>query len=191
MNGRKIIQHGGGLPGFHSKVVLVPEENLGFVIIANQISGLVESVYKKILDDYIVHEGKDWADIYHKNEIKQGIRKKAADSLWQTKQQRGTKPSLALKKYTGTYEDTMYGTAAIDLQNKSLQLQLLPTKELLSGKLEHWQYDTFKIIMNDPFLPPGFVTFELNVEGEVEGFKIKLDNPDFHFHKLVFIKHDE
>ncbi len=30
--GRKIIQHGGGLPGFHSKVVFIPEDSVGYVI---------------------------------------------------------------------------------------------------------------------------------------------------------------
>lgn len=191
LNGRKIIQHGGGLPGFHSKVVLVPEENLAFVIIANQLSGLVEAVYRKILDDYVSHEGKDWAYIYHESEVRQNQQKAVEDSIWNATRQLGTSPSLSLIQYTGTYEDKMYGKATIELKNETLSVSLLPTEKLFNGKLEHWQFNTFKVILNDPFLPPGYITFNIDEYGEVQNFTIKLDNPDFHFYKLDFKKQFE
>ncbi len=87
--GRKIIQHGGGLPGVHSKVVLIPEDGLGYVIIANQISGLVESVNKKILDFYLTDSDKDWAEVYYQNELKQKTRKEETEAkLIETKSKR-------------------------------------------------------------------------------------------------------
>ena len=191
LNGHKIIQHGGGLPGFHSKVVLVPEENLGFVIVANQLSGLVESVYKKILDDFVTHEGKDWASIYRKYESRRDRKNELADSLWIAQRQSNTNPSLPLEKYTGKYSDTMYGDALIERKDKSLWITLLPTGKLFTGELRHWQYNTFKVEFIDPFLPAAYVTFNLDEEGSVNHFTIKLDNPDFHFYKLDFSKQKE
>ncbi len=54
--------------------------------------------------------------------------------------------------------------------------------------MEHWHYNTYKIEFADPFLPPGFVTFNFNETGKIIGFKIKMDAPDFHFNDLDFLK---
>ena len=101
---------------------------------------------------------------------------------------KNTKPSLNLVNYIGIYEDEMYGKASISIRNEKLYLEMLPTKELLSSSMEHWHFNTFKVRVNDPFLPDGFVTFSINEDGSVGGFKINIDNPDFHFFKLDFKK---
>ena len=82
----------------------------------------------------------------------------------------------------------MYGKAEIEIKDKELFLTLIPTAELLNSKMEHWHFDTFKIKFEDPFLPPGFVTFSMNSKGDIIGFKIDMDAPDFHFKKLDFKK---
>jgi CubicO group peptidase (beta-lactamase class C family) len=191
--GRKIIQHGGGLPGFHSKVAFVPEDSLGVVIIANQLSGLVEAVYKKVLDFYLSDpnkpdENRDWAALYLEG-TNQNKEKEAADKKEKEEsRKKETQPSLALNNYTGEFEDKMYGKAQINSDNEQLSLVLLPTKELFTGKLEHWENDTFRFKFNDPFLPEGFLTFEMDDSDGVSGFTIDLENPDFHFYKLKFFK---
>lgn len=188
--GRKIIQHGGGLPGFHSKVVLVPEDNLGFVIIANQISGLVESVYKKILDFYLSDSETDWAQLYRNSELERKKREVETMAEKEAKRLNDTKPSLSLSDYTGTYEDTMYGQAKIELSGNILSLTLMPAETLFFSEMEHWENDSFRIKFNDPFLPDGFVNFHLSDENQVISFTIDLKNPDFHFYKLNFKKID-
>jgi hypothetical protein len=65
-------------------------------------------------------------------------------------------------------------------------LTLLPTKELFTSPMQHWQFDTFRIKWNDQFLPEGFVTFYLDSKGNISYFTIELENPDFHFDKLKF-----
>jgi hypothetical protein len=95
---------------------------------------------------------------------------------------------LTLDNYTGIYEDDMYGKAGISFKNGKLHLSLLPAKELLSGDLEHFRYDTFKFRFNDRFLKPGKLTFYINEAGEPEYFTISLDSDDFLFNKLKFKK---
>ena len=80
----------------------------------------------------------------------------------------------------------MYGDAEVMFENGELTLTLLPAKEFLTSKLEHWHYDTFKIRFPDPFLPNGLITFSFHSDGSIQGFKIDLPNPDFHFHNLDF-----
>lgn len=186
--GRKVMQHGGGLPGFHSKVVLIPEENMGFIILANQLSGLVEATYKRILDIYTKDEQKDWAQLYYENSQKQesnSLKKKEEKEKARVK---GTTPSLLLEKYIGMYEDKMYGKAEINLKDNRLHIELLPTKTLFTAEMEHWQYNTFRFQFNDPFLPEGYANFVIDGGGNPEYFTIDLENPDFHFYKLKFEK---
>jgi hypothetical protein len=82
----------------------------------------------------------------------------------------------------------MYGQAVVIIKEGKLNLTLLPTKELFTSDMEHWHFDTFKITFNDPFLPSGYITFNMNQHAEVENFTIDLKNPDFHFYKLDFKK---
>ncbi|MCB0840245.1 MAG: DUF3471 domain-containing protein, partial [Bacteroidetes bacterium] len=93
---------------------------------------------------------------------------------------------LKEKEYAGIYEDKMYGKAEVKFESGKLYLTLLPTKELFTGRLEHFHYNTFKVEFKDSYLPFGLVTFELNSAGEVTGFTIDLPNPDFHFFNLEF-----
>ena len=101
---------------------------------------------------------------------------------------KNTNPSLSLDDYAGIYEDKMYGKAEIKMQENILEIRLVPSGELFVSTMEHWHYDTFKIRVNDPFLPEGFVTFSISEDGKVSGFKINIENPDFHFYKLDFVK---
>ncbi|MEZ5149503.1 MAG: serine hydrolase [Bacteroidales bacterium] len=186
--GKKVIQHGGGLPGFHSKTVFIPEENVGYVILANQLSGMVEAMYRKILDMHLGAGKKDWAKLYFEGEQKQKDREKKYMIDKEEARVHNTEPSLELKAYTGIYEDKMYGKAEITLTNGDLQVCLLPTKDLFTAQLNHWHYNTFSFSFNDPFLPEGFLTFFPDQDLKPSYFTIELENQDFHFYKLKFEK---
>lgn len=189
--GMKVIHHGGGLPGFHSKVVIVPEDSLGYVILANELGGLVGAIENKILDYYIGDSEKDWAQLYldyvKKGKAREENRVAELDSSRIT----GTSPSLPLSAYAGTYRDKMYGDAIIRLIEGNLFVELLPAAELLSSQMDHWHYDTFSIDFTDPFLPKGLLSFSLNGSGNVAYFTIDVYSPDFHFQKLKFKRFTE
>ena len=188
IKGMKIIQHGGGLPGFHSKVVFVPEDSLAYVILANELSLLVPALEKEILDFHLNDSITDYATPYLEYKIKQEDKEVADLIKLEENRIKDTKPSLTLEGYTGIYEDEMYGKAEVKMIDDQLVLTLLPAKDLFTTTLSHWHYDTFRAKLNDPFLPAGFVTFQIGENGTVEGFKINIENPDFHFYKLEFEK---
>jgi len=184
--GMKIIQHGGGLPGFHSKVVFVPEDSLGYVILANELGGLVGAIENKILDYHMGDAEKDWATLYLDYVNKGKERETDRVAKLDSSRIAGTKPSLELAAYTGTYQDKMYGTATVEMVDGVLSVKLLPAGELLSSPMAHWHYDTFSIDFTDPFLPKGLLTFHLNAQGKANFFTIDVHSPDFHFQKLKF-----
>ncbi len=185
--GMKVIDHGGGLPGFHSKVVFVPEDSLGYIILTNEISLLVPALEKDILDFHL-NDSLGWAKRYlpYKSMQKDRISKRM--TKLEEERVKNTIPSLSLDDYAGIYEDKMYGKAEIKMQDNMLEVRLVPSGELFVSTMEHWHYDTFKIRVNDPFLPEGFITFSISEDGKVSGFKINIENPDFHFYKLDFVK---
>ncbi len=100
----------------------------------------------------------------------------------------GTTPSVDAMKLQGTYTDKIYGEATIQEVYGQPILTFAPAKELFTGKLVHWHYDTWKWEHADPFLEPGYITFSFDTDHKVTGFKVDLHSPDFHFYKLDFQK---
>lgn len=187
-HGRKIVTHNGGLDGMISQVVLVPEENLGFVILTNCNTSLPYPLMYKMLDYFFNVKDYDWCplilDLINQNDKKD----KEEQAIENKKRVLNTKPSLNLKNYSGTYGGEMYGDATISYENNILNIQFVPTK-ILNGTLSHWNYDTFKIKWNGyPSLPDGTVQFIIGTNGTVDEMRIDVPNPDFDFTELEFLK---
>jgi len=184
--GKKVAHHGGGLPGFISKIGFVPEENLGFVILTNDESSLPAALMYKILDEFLeTKDARDWAELYLKSSER--YEKRLAEDRLKVIDARNKKlkPTIDIEKYAGTYEDKMYGKAIVTYEKKQLKLVLVPAKELFNSEMTPWEGDVFQIKFNDGFLPEGYVKFEVK-DGSADGFTIELPNPDFHFYHLNF-----
>src|SRR5229473_3986672 len=181
--GRKLVGHTGGVAGFVSRVMLVPEEKLGVVILTNAEEGFAfDSILFHLLDSYFGSGKTDWITALH--DADESTRKEAEEEV---KKQAGarasdSKPSLALEKYAGKYEDAWYGPASIRLENGKLIFSLDHTAAAV-GDLEHWQYDTFKARWRNRTVEDAFVTFGLNANGEIDHFTMSAVSPlaDFSF----------
>ncbi len=184
--GRKIVEHDGGMPGYISKVCLVPEEELGFTILTNDMTGLPDALRNRILDSFLGKEQKDWAKEYLAYQQADEQQKKADTEQRRNLRVSGTHPSWDPKEFAGTYIDKMYGNAKVNLENGKLFLRLVPAGDAFTSEMEHWHFDTWRIKFKDEFLPEGFVTFDFTSNGKPAGFKIDLPNPDFHFFNLNF-----
>jgi len=187
-HGRKVVSHGGGLDGMISRVAMMPEENLGVVILTNSETALSTILSNKVFDVFLGVPNRDWsAELLAR--AKGGEQAaKAEEEKIERERAKGTNPSLALEKYAGSYSGNMYGEAKVTAENGKLVLRLVPSPNFV-GDLEHWQYDTFRLKWRDsvsyPF-PKGFVTFTLNARGQVEEMKVDVPNPDFDFTELEF-----
>jgi CubicO group peptidase (beta-lactamase class C family) len=186
--GRKVIRHGGGLPGYLTEVVFVPEENLGIVVLVNDLTPVHAAIANKILDLFVTSKDRDYVA-----ETLQAL-ERYKPMLEGRRQQRentrvpNTLPSLPLADYTGLYRDTMYGAAEVTEEDGVLRLALLPAPALFSAPLEHFHFDTFRVQFPAPALEFGLVTFRLDAAGQVEAFTIDLPSQDFHFSNLRFSK---
>lgn len=188
-NGKKIVEHDGGMPGYISKVTLVPDQKISIIILNNGNDGYVNSAIKGDLLDILV-KGKDFDWIGEYTAIKTRSDANELNSNKERLESRvpGTKPSHLPDGYTGTFRDKSYGDAVVSIKDGKLFLVFLPAQKVFSGELEHWHYDTFKVVFNDEFLTFGLITFSFDAEGNVVGFKIDLPSGDFHFWNLDFRK---
>lgn len=188
-NGRKIVEHDGGMPGYISKVTLVPEENLAIIILNNGNDFYINNAIKGDLLDILV-KGKDFdwtgesAVLRNRND---SIEK--ADSRARLESRiPGTEPSHKINEYTGIFRDKSYGDAKVEQDGNNLVLTFLPASKVFTGTLEHWHYDTYKVQFRDEYLTYGLITFSFDSDGKVTGFKIDLPSADFHFWNLDFRK---
>ena len=181
--GKKLVTHTGGLPGYVSRVAMIPELNVGVAVLTNQESAeAFNAVAYTVLDHFLGAQfdylaGFKWSKSVNDSaaataEAKIGSQR---DSL--------SKPSLPLAKYAGVYTDAWYGDVRIDCNDGKLSIQMIPTPSL-GGALEHFQYNTFIARWSDPEMrADAFVTFALNPDGSIETVKMKAVSPatDFSF----------
>jgi CubicO group peptidase (beta-lactamase class C family) len=189
--GYKVVSHGGGYDGMISQTILVPELELGFVILTNNINSLPYAMMFRILDEYIQpKEKKDWADLFLQFKKRREANQKAERTQAEADRVKNTSPSLPLEKYAGKYTCNTYGSATVSVVNGALQVQFDHTP-IFTGSLKHWHFDTFEITMTKvPSLPAGTCVFMLNEQGTPERMRIDIPNPDFDFTEFDFRRAD-
>ena len=139
--GRKLLTHTGGLPGYVSKVAMIPDARLGIAILTNQEStAAFEAIASHILDAYLGAPATDWVAAWQAIE-KRGAATAAATAPLAAGSGQST-PSLPFASYAGKYRDPWYGDMTITAESTGLAIRFDRTPQL-SGTLVHAQHDTF------------------------------------------------
>jgi CubicO group peptidase (beta-lactamase class C family) len=187
--GAKIIWHSGGVFGFVTVVVLIPEKNVGFAITQNSEDGQARSgLMYELLDHYLGRPAQDWPARF--TEVRQK-RIDAAVAALTTKAAAPARsnPSLPLAQYAGRYVDAWYGAVVVGSDPKGLTIDFTNTPNM-RGRLQHWQYNTFVARFDDTGIEPAYVTFALGAEGKIERVTMKAVSPiadfSFDYQDLVF-----
>lgn len=184
--GKKLVAHTGGLDGMITQTAMLPQENLGLVVLTNSETGAIGIMRNKILDVFLDAPKRDWNAEALERDKQNKMREKEEDKKKDQSRVANTRPSLALKNYAGTYSSEMYGDVSVTEENGKLALRLGPAPNFVAD-LEHWHYDTFQIkwrsTVNYNF-PRGWVTFTLDGQGKTEMLKIDQPNNDFWFYEL-------
>jgi CubicO group peptidase (beta-lactamase class C family) len=182
--GHKAVTHTGGLPGYLSRVVMIPDLNVGVAVLTNQESGeAFDSIAYHILDYYLGAPAFDWIDGFKQLETRRDAATATAEQGSTAARDAASRPSLPLAKYAGTYRDAWYGDITIGEESGRLVMRFSHTP-LLVGDLEHWQHDTFVARWRDRELrADAYVTFALNPDGSIDQAKMRAVSPatDFSF----------
>ncbi|REJ78716.1 MAG: serine hydrolase [Acidobacteria bacterium] len=179
--GKKLVEHGGAIDGMRAEVALLPEENLGVVILTNlNGTALPHFLTYRVLDLYLGKADKDWAAEGLKTFKALEAAAEEAQKKAEEARIKGTSPSLKLGDYAGTYKNDLYGEVTIKNNGGKLRVRFGPAFE---GDLEHWHYDTFRANFAGPLGGNTFVTFSLNAQGKVDDVTLGLVS-DYPFDKV-------
>ena len=186
-HGRKVINHSGGLDGMLSYTVLIPEENVGFVVLTNSESAGFGVMMSKIRDVFVNAPKRDWSaeavGQMNRNKTEAEEERKKVDAA----RAANTRPTLPASGYAGTYSDKLYGDIVIAEEGGKLVMRFGPSPNFVAD-LEHWHYDTFVIKWRPSVaynFPRGFVTFTIDKNGKTDELKIDQPNNDFWFYELT------
>ena len=165
--GRKVVQHGGNIDGMHALVALLPEERLGVVVLTNLLPNyLTYALMHRVFDAYLGAPEMDWSERFGGRFRELVAAGEAQRRRMEESRVAGTKPSLALDRYAGTYRHEMYGELVVALDGGGLVAR---RGSGFAGDLEHWHFDTFRIEWRDESMGSGLVTFALDARGGVAG----------------------
>jgi CubicO group peptidase (beta-lactamase class C family) len=168
--GEKVAFHTGSIDGLVAIVGLIPARRLGVVVLANRDHAeLRHALMYRVFDAYLGAPPRDWSAemraLYQRIEDSVKVAKREAEK----KRVKGTRPSLPLARYQGTYADSLYGSVTVRLE--SGHLVLVPS-EFLTADLMHWNYDTFRARYRNRWLGTSMVTFRLAEDGTPAALKV-------------------
>jgi CubicO group peptidase (beta-lactamase class C family) len=178
----KVVTHTGGLPGYVSRVVMIPDAGVGVAVLTNQESGeAFDSIAWHVVDHYLGAASFDWIDAFQKLRERNRTSTAAVERSAAGARDSASKPSLPIAKYAGRYRDVWYGDIDIVEQGGRLSMRFTHTPSL-AGDLEHWQHDTFVARWKDRELrADAYVTFALNPDGSIDQVKMLAVSPDTDF----------
>lgn len=187
--GKKLVTHSGFLPGYASRIAMIPELKLGVAVFTNQESGdAYNSIIYNILDHYLGVADTDWLQAFRTVRERIDASAPSVDDATLLIPPVATKPSLPLGAYAGVYEDIWYGNIIMELEGDGLRIRFGHTPSLV-GDLIHYMNDTFIAKWDDRELrADAFVIFDLNADGSIYQARIHAVSPatdfSFDFHHL-------
>lgn len=187
MKGNMVVSHTGGLIGMLSKTIMIPDLNLGIIVLTNTYldgAGVFSAVSQSIIDRYLELDDFDWAATYAKSfQQRNGEANEVVEKIWETTKAANIS-KLELNNFLGTFEDAWFGNVEIYEDGNQLWFRSHRSPKL-KGQMLYYKANTFVVKWNDSSLidADAFVMFGLDEEGKALNIKMKGISPliDFSF----------
>ncbi len=183
--GTEIVSHTGGVNGFVTSVTLLPEENLGIVVLTNSDQNSFYQLLKwEIIDAYLRLPYRNYSDVFYQQSLEQKEESEKLLAALKDSVSLDLKPELPLTEFTGKYENDPYGFAELIVKGNALELSLKHHSKL-KGKLEYIGNNRFLCTYSDPTY--GIKVFPFDIEnGKVKFFNLYVEEfLDFQPYKFV------
>jgi CubicO group peptidase (beta-lactamase class C family) len=169
----KVAMHAGGIDGFQTHCMLLPDDGIGVAVLTNTSSSLMHLVVAcRVLDELL---GAEPLDVF-------GFLKPRFDAAMagarEAKAGRrvvpGAPPARPLSAYAGEYEHPGYGTLTITLNADALK----PSLGTMVLNLAHRHYETFDLewheLADQPMVFP--LTFLSAPDGDVNALTVQFES---------------
>ena len=187
VKGYKQVSHTGGMPGMVTQVTLIPDLDLGIIVLTNQQSGAAfTAITNQIKDSYLGITGTDRVKEMS-DRVKAGKEKadKTVEEIWSViknnQKKSAWKPDV--KQYTGTFRDEWFGEVNITEKDGKLFFQSVRSQKL-RGQMHYYKGNTYVAKWMDRSMDAdAFIMFDLDENGKAIRMRMKPISPmtDFSF----------
>jgi CubicO group peptidase (beta-lactamase class C family) len=167
-----IAFHAGGIDGFQTHCMLLPDDGIGVAVLTNTSASLMDGVVAcRVLDELL---GAEPLDLF--SFLKPRFDARMAGTREAKAARRvvsGAPPARPLSAYAGDYEHPGYGTLAIALSGDALK----PSFGTMDLSLVHRHYETFDLewpeLYDQPMIFP--LTFQSGADGDVTALSVQFE----------------
>ncbi len=192
IKGNLMVAHSGGINGMTTELVMIPEQNLGIIILANTDGNTgmatTRAIEGMLLDYYLGLDKMDWigqlgrmVDFFD-NQIDTVTTK-----VWETVA-KNEDIKLNKQNYVGIYEDKWLGKVEIFLKGNQLWFKSHRSPKL-NGAMKYYKANSFAIKWEDFHdKVDAFAMFNLNENGKAQSFLLENISPmdEIRFQDLDF-----
>ena len=169
--GKRVISHGGMIDGFRVQLTFLPDDDLGFAVLANlHDTRMTLALTNSLIDLYCGTPTRDWNAYYRKIVDDDAAEHKRALAARDQARDPNARPSLSLREYAGTYTHPAFGEAIVTDKKGHLTL----THGSFTCPLDPYEGDTFRI--TNGFFENQLVAFR--AEGG-KSIQLKFQGQDF------------
>ncbi|ADB37912.1 serine hydrolase [Spirosoma linguale] len=167
--GHRINFHTGSLTGMIAIHGQLPDQKLAVYVQGNlDHAELRHALMFRAFDEFALGPDQDWSVSFQKlyGGFKQGA--KLAERKADSTRVLNTSPSLPLTAYVGTYNSPVYGKVDVTLRQGKLYVSI---NDIMTGRMEHWHFDTFRLVYDQFWNGKDLVSFVLDTQGKATTFK--------------------
>jgi hypothetical protein len=165
------VSHTGSYTGFRAEVILVPELELGVVILVNaSASNARAAIAEGIVKAYIGVNDVDWVAYFARDDEEEAADE--PEALTADVDFRHGRVVAPLESYAGLYRDAWFGDVAIEMRGDELWFASAKSPSM-SGRLWPFEGHTFYAYWTDRTLEAdAWVRFEIDDAGNSSGMQL-------------------
>lgn len=196
--GNMSVSHTGGLPGMLSKTIMIPDINLGVVILTNTSdagAGIYGAVSNTIVDSYLGLDDYGWIEKYAAYfNSRQSVGDAVTKKVWEIVDSAKGTP-INYEDYIGIYKDAWFGKIEVFMKGDKLWMKSHRSPKL-NGEMFFYKANTFAVKWEyQDMNADAFAMFFLDEGGKGQSIQMKGISPNvdfsFDFHDLDLIRVDE
>lgn len=190
--GARVLTHGGATDGFNTAAYMMPEHNVGVIVVGNAFNQLGDAVAYTVMDKYLdaaagtsgeaaaggassafgSSSSTDHIQRYFNGYQRSYAAASQAREAIHAARKVGTQPSLSAAAHVGRYFHPAYESVEVRQGANGLEIRLWDNDEVVAD-LEHWHYDTYRAVWRNRAQREEFLRFSLGQDGEVEAVTIE------------------
>ncbi len=141
--GKKVLSHGGMIDGFRVQLTFLPDENLGFAVLANlHDTRMNAALTNSLIDLYCNLPQRDWNGYFRKIVLEEAQERSDALAAHEKARNAALRPTVAVTGFAGSYRHPAYGRLTV----KAVDGKLSMSWSSFEMALEHFENNVFQVL---------------------------------------------